>query len=52
MNKDPGAWAHNEFYAAQLAYDSIVDLGGTPTFKVAAVTSGYPVARPGRRAIR
>jgi hypothetical protein len=46
MNKDPGAWAHNEFYAAQLAYDSIVGLGGTPTFKVAAVTSGYPVAVP------
>ena len=46
MNKDPGAWAHNEFYAMQLAYDSIVALGGTPTFKVAAVTSGYPVAVP------
>jgi hypothetical protein len=46
MNKDPGGWAHNEYYVMQLVYDSIVDLGGTPTFRVAAVTSGYPVAVP------
>jgi hypothetical protein len=37
MNKDPGGWAHNEYYVMQLVYDSIVDLGGTPSFKVAAV---------------
>jgi hypothetical protein len=36
--KEPGAWAHNEFYVMQVIYDSIVDLGGTPSFKVAAKT--------------
>jgi hypothetical protein len=38
MNKDPGGWAHNEYYVMQLVYDSIVDLGGTPSFKVCAAT--------------
>lgn len=28
IHKDPGAWAHNFAYAAQLAIDSIEDLGG------------------------
>jgi hypothetical protein len=27
--KEPGAWAHNTDYMAQLLYDSIVDLGGS-----------------------
>ena len=35
--KEPGAWAHNEFYVMQAIYDSIVAVGGTPSFKVAAV---------------
>jgi hypothetical protein len=26
--KEPGAWAHNFYYACQLVYDSIEDLGG------------------------
>ena len=30
--KEPGVWAHNEVYATQVIYDSIVDLGGTPSF--------------------
>jgi hypothetical protein len=38
MNKDPGGWAHNEYYVMQLVFDSIVDLGGTPSFKVCAAT--------------
>ena len=29
--QDPGAWAHNFDYIAQLFYDSIVDLGGDTT---------------------
>ncbi|MBK8481661.1 MAG: Ig-like domain-containing protein [Proteobacteria bacterium] len=29
--KDPGAWAHNFSYIAQLLYDSIEDLGGSLT---------------------
>jgi predicted CXXCH cytochrome family protein len=28
VRKDPGAWAHNFEYAAQLLYDSVQDLGG------------------------
>jgi hypothetical protein len=27
--KEPGAWAHNFDYMAQLLYDSIADLGGS-----------------------
>jgi hypothetical protein len=30
--KEPGAWAHNEVYVTEAIFDSIVDLGGTPTF--------------------
>lgn len=30
-HKDPGAWAHNFSYVAQLLYDSIQDLGGSLT---------------------
>jgi hypothetical protein len=30
--KEPGAWAHNEVYVMEAIYDSIVDLGGTPSF--------------------
>jgi hypothetical protein len=30
--KEPGAWAHNEVYVTQVIYDSIVDLGATPSF--------------------
>jgi hypothetical protein len=29
-SKDPGAWAHNFDYLAQLLYDSLEDLGGDP----------------------
>jgi predicted CXXCH cytochrome family protein len=29
--KEPGAWAHNFDYTAQLLYDSIADLGGSTT---------------------
>ena len=29
-SKDPGAWAHNFDYMAQLLYDSYADLGGDP----------------------
>lgn len=32
MDKAKGAWAHNEFYVLQVAYDTIEDLDGTPTF--------------------
>jgi predicted CXXCH cytochrome family protein len=28
VHKDPGSWAHNFDYAAQLLYDSVQDLGG------------------------
>jgi hypothetical protein len=31
VEKDPGAFAHNFTYAAQLLYDSVVDLGGDTT---------------------
>ena len=31
LTGDPGAWAHNFDYVAQLLYDSIVDLGGDTT---------------------
>ena len=31
VHKDPGSWAHNFDYAAQLLYDSIGDLGGAVT---------------------
>jgi hypothetical protein len=46
MNKDPGAWAHNEFYAMQLAYDSISDLGFTPSFVVTASSTDSTLNRP------
>ena len=29
--KEPGAWAHNNPYIAQILYDSIADLGGDVT---------------------
>ena len=29
--KEPGAWAHNFDYVAQLLYDSVADLGGSVT---------------------
>jgi hypothetical protein len=29
--KEPGAWAHNFDYIAQLLYDSVADLGGNVT---------------------
>jgi hypothetical protein len=29
--KDPGAWAHNFDYVAQLLYDGIADLGASVT---------------------
>jgi hypothetical protein len=45
--KEPGAWAHNEYYVMQVIYDSIVDLGGTSTFMVnASPTGGSPLNRP------
>ena len=31
VHKDPGSWAHNFDYAAQLLYDSVQDLGGDVT---------------------
>ena len=30
FQKDPGSWAHNFDYMAQLLYDSVEDLGGNP----------------------
>ena len=30
-DKDPASFIHNGIYVEQLLYDSIVDLGGTPT---------------------
>ncbi len=30
-HKDPGSWAHNFKYSAQLLYDSVADLGGAVT---------------------
>jgi hypothetical protein len=46
--KEPGAWAHNEYYVLQAIYDSIVDLGGTPGFTVTAdsVNPNSPLNRP------
>jgi hypothetical protein len=44
--KEPGAWAHNEYYVLQVVYDSIVDLGGTPAFTVNAAAAGSPLNRP------
>ena len=29
--KEPGAWAHNFDYVAQLLFDSVADLGGSVT---------------------
>ena len=29
--KEPGAWAHNFDYMAQLLYDGVADLGGSVT---------------------
>jgi hypothetical protein len=45
--KEPGAWAHNEFYVLQVIYDSILDVGGLPGFKVAAVKDAGGVPVPG-----
>ncbi|BDG05239.1 cytochrome c3 family protein [Anaeromyxobacter oryzae] len=46
MNKDPGGWAHNEYYVMQLVYDSIKDLGGTPSFTVTASSTDATLNRP------
>jgi hypothetical protein len=39
MNKEPGGWAHNEYYVKQLVYDSISDLGFTPSFVITSASS-------------
>lgn len=44
--KEPGAWAHNEYYVLQVIYDSIVDLGSTPPFTVSASTTNTALNRP------
>jgi hypothetical protein len=44
--KEPGAWAHNEFYALQVIYDSITDLGFTPSFVVTASPTDATLNRP------
>jgi hypothetical protein len=44
--KEPGAWAHNEFYVMQVVFDSIVDLGGTPTFTVGGAYTPAAEKRP------
>jgi hypothetical protein len=46
MNKDPGGWAHNEYYVMQLVYDSITALGGTPSFTVTASSTDLTLNRP------
>jgi hypothetical protein len=46
MNKEPGAWAHNEYYVMQLVYDSILGVNGTPSFTVAASTTDLTLNRP------
>ncbi len=40
---EPGAWAHNEAYVFQVVFDTIQDLGGTPSFARPAVT---PASNP------
>ena len=45
MNKDPGGWAHNEFYVMELVYDSISDLGFNPSFVVTASSTDLTLNR-------
>lgn len=43
LNREPGAWAHNDVYASRLIFDSIVTLGGTPSL------ANWPVGSNGRQ---
>jgi hypothetical protein len=43
--KEPGAWAHNEFYVMEEIFDSITSLGATPTFTVTASTTDTTLNR-------
>jgi hypothetical protein len=44
--KEPGAWAHNEFYVMEEIYDAITSLGATPTFTVTASSTDATLNRP------
>ncbi len=46
MKKEPGAWAHNEYYVQQLVYDSITNLGFAPSFVVTASSTDATLNRP------